>query len=81
MTKQTNMNHPGYGAVHGRPSQYKKSPLFRVDTPAYMALDNKRNSHSGSHKYIYVQATIQTSTILLLALLLQERQLSDFKAT
>ena len=45
-----------------------------------MALDNKRNSHSGSHKYIYVQATIQTSTILLLALLLQKRQPSDFAA-
>ena len=46
-----------------------------------MALANKRNNHSESHKCIYAQATIQTRTILLLALLLQERHPLDFKAT
>ena len=45
-----------------------------------MALDNKRNNHSESQQYIYVQATIQKGTIPLLALLLQKRHPSDFAA-
>ena len=43
-----------------------------------MALDNKRNNHSESQQYIYVQATIQKGTIPLLALLLQKRHPADF---
>ena len=45
-----------------------------------MALDNKKNNHSESQQYIYVQATIQKGTIPLLALLLQKRHPSDFAA-
>ena len=45
-----------------------------------MALDNKKNNHSESQQYIYVQATIQKGTIPLLSLLLQKRHPSDFAA-
>ena len=49
ITKNQTQTERKAGHVQGGPSQYKKCPSFRVETPAYMALCNKEQYHSDTN--------------------------------